>query len=226
MDLSKFNLALFDIFAYLLPGIALLSILSLMETTFLGSSLLSMSYISNLSAFILLIAYYLGHLVHTLAMLLTEKISWLRAPSGGKLSDSVFQQLRERVVKVYEFDVTRMPDQKLATYDTYIFSEKYIIARGRHAVSESLYVRVAFVRSNMVVFALLALVALLSSVSSNGLAIRIDNNLEILDPSLSIPISIISIFIAFIFWDRYKYYTLLRRSSIYVLFMALTAIPT
>lgn len=113
MDLSKFTLALFDIFAYLLPGMALLGILSLVEATFLKTSLLPLSRLGTVPVLITLVAYYLGHLMHALGLLMTGKTPFLRIPRGGDLSDAVFKQLRDRVVKVYDLDVSTMVDQKL-----------------------------------------------------------------------------------------------------------------
>lgn len=221
MDLSKFTLALFDVFAYLLPGIALLGILSLVEATFLGSSLLPLSRLGTLPVLMMLVAYYLGHLVHALAVLLTEKVPWLCAPKGGDLSDAVFKQLRDRVVKVYELDVTDMPGQKLGTLDTYKLADSYIVARDKTAERESLHVRAAFARSSMVVFALLALVALLSF-WSGGLAVRVTSTTEVLSPVMSAVVAFFAGLAAYAFWVRFKSFTLLRRSSIYTLFMALT----
>lgn len=221
MDLSKFTLALFDVFAYLLPGIALLGILSLMEATFLKSSLLPLSRLGTLPVLMMLVAYYLGHLVHALAVLLTERVSWLCAPKGGDLSDAVFKQLRNRVVKVYELDVSPMPNQKLATLDTYKLADSYIVAKDKTAERESLHVRAAFARSSMVVFALLSLLSLLSLLNG-GLSVRVTDSPEMLGTGMSVVVTVFAGLAAYAFWVRFKYFTLLRRSSIYTLFMALT----
>ena len=222
MDLSKFTLALFDIFAYLLPGIALLGILSLTEATFLKSSLLPLSRLGTLPVLVILVAYYLGHLVHTLGVLLTRKDSWLAVAPGGDLSDALFKQLRERVVKVYELDVTPMRDQKLGTLDTYKLADSYIVARDKTAERESLHVRAAFALSSMVVFALLTLVALLS-LGVGGIALRVSpSSREVLGPAMSVLVLLFACLATYAFWKRFEYFTLLRRSSIYTLFMALT----
>lgn len=221
MDLSKFTLALFDIFAYLLPGLALLVILSLVEATFLKTSLLPLSRLGTLPALIILVAYYLGHLIHTLGILVTSKIACLSVPRGGDLSDAVFKQLRDRVVKVYDLDVSTMVDQKLGTLDTYKLADSYIVARDKTAERESLHVRAAFACGSMVIFALLSLVATLAFLDG-GLAVRVTDKAEALDTSLTAAIAVFAGWASYAFWLRYKEFSLLRRSSIYTLFMALT----
>lgn len=221
MDLSKFTLALFDIFAYLLPGMALLGILSLVEATFLKTSLLPLSRLGTVPVLITLVAYYLGHLMHALGLLMTGKTPFLRIPRGGDLSDAVFKQLRDRVVKVYDLDVSTMVDQKLGTLDTYKLADSYVVARDKTAERESLHVRAAFACSSMAIFALLSLVAVLSLLVG-GLTVRVSGKAEDLGPASTIAVAAFAGWAFYAFWLRYREFSLLRRSSIYTLFMALT----
>lgn len=130
MDLSKFTLAIFDIFAYLLPGVILLILSSFIEATFLSSQVLALNKLSDLPIPYLIMAYFLGHLAHGLGTVLTERVQWLRAPAGGDLSREVFDQIRARVVQTFAINSEALPGKKLDALSTYKFADSFVVAKG------------------------------------------------------------------------------------------------
>ncbi|MFC3832847.1 MULTISPECIES: hypothetical protein [Deinococcus] len=222
MDLSKFTLAVFDIFAYLLPGTLLLVLLSVGEATFLSSSTLKLSQFKQLAVPFLIGAYFLGHLANSVGTVLTERVKWLRVPRGGALSDRLFTQIRNRVVLTFGIDVSTLDNQKLETLAVYKFADSFVVAKDKAAERESLLLREAFALSTLGVFVLWSVVGVAAAING-GLAFRIDAAKTMLDRGPTIAITVAALILAFVFWRRYRRFALQRRSSIYTLFMALTA---
>lgn len=94
-------------------------------------------------------------------------------------------------------------------------------SKDKAAERESLLLREAFARSSMgafTVWCLFGIIALFKGGMSYQLAAK-----TTLDRGPIAAITLAAFFIAAVFWRRYIYFTLVRRSSIYTLFMALTA---
>ena len=150
-------------------------------------------------------------------------MKWLRVPRGGALSDELFTQIRNRVVLTFGIDVSTLKNQKLETLAVYKFADSFVVAKDKAAERESLLLREAFALSTLGVFVSWAVVGV-AAVFKGGLAFRIDATTRILlDRGSTIAITGAALVLAFVFWRRYRRFLLLRRSSIYTLFMALTA---
>lgn len=223
MDLSKFTLAVFDIFAYLLPGTLILVLLSVGEATFLSSSALKLSQFKQMAVPFLIGAYFLGHLANSVGTVLTERVKWLKVPRGGELSDALFVQIRNRVVTTFGIDVTTLNNQKLETLAVYKFADSFVVAKDKAAERESLLLREAFALSTLGVFVLWTVVCVVAAFKGS-LIFQIDAvTRTVLDRGVTSAIAGIALALAFVFWRRYRRFALQRRSSIYTLFMALTA---
>lgn len=222
MDLSKFTLAVFDIFAYLLPGLVLLVLASVIEATFFSSQVLALGRLGQLPVPGLIAAYFLGHLGHGLGTVLTKRIRGLDAPRGGDLPRAVFDQIRARVVQTFEIDLEALPDRKLDALSTYKFADSFVVAKDKAAERESLLLREAFALSSMGAFAAWGLVGIAALLFQEGLAYQLTARTT-LERGPTLALAVLAFLIAAAFWRRYVHFALIRRSSIYTLFMALTA---
>ncbi len=72
MSLDKISLTLYDFLGYLLPGYILTFVCSLVESTFFGSDLFSLSRISNNVLPFTVVAYFLGYVAHNIGSLLRD----------------------------------------------------------------------------------------------------------------------------------------------------------
>lgn len=223
MDLSKFTLAVFDILVYLLPGTIALTLFSVFEATFLHTRVLKLSQLGQLPVVFLIVAYFLGHVVNSLGTVMTEKITKLQVPRGGDLSNELFGQIRSRVVSTFGIDVTTLPDQKLEALAVYKFADSFVVAKDKAAERESLLLREAFALSSFGAFTCWTVVSLLA-VIKGGLAFQLNATSSLtLSREVTLAIMTAALTLAYLFWRRYVRFALQRRSSIYTLFMALTA---
>lgn len=222
MDLSKLTVAVFDVFAYILPGLVLLTALSLFEATFLTSNLVPLDRVARAPAVALIAAYFLGQLAHAFAgWLLTHVFPKLPNDKVGGFRKEMFDHTRQRVTDVFNIDVTRFTPTKLKTLEVYQLADSYIVAKEKASERESLIAREGFAKTSLGAFLLSALIVV-STVIHGGLHWRFTAGAGVLPVAATLIVAAILLVVAAVFWRRYVFFHCLKMTSTYAMFLALT----
>ncbi|WP_407543383.1 hypothetical protein Q0M94_26000 (plasmid) [Deinococcus radiomollis] len=222
MDLSKLTVAVFDVFAYILPGLVLLMALSLFEATFLKSGLIPLDRVAKASALALIASYFLGQLAHAFAgWLLIHVLPELPNDRKGGFRKDMFNHTRQRVIEVFNIDVTPFTPAKLQTLEVYQLADSYIATKEKVSERDSLIAREGFAKTSLGAFLLSAL-SVLSTVMRGGLHWRLATGSGSLSVAATLIVGLLLLLIAAVFWRRYVFFHGLKVTSTYALFLALT----
>ncbi len=158
MDLNKVAVTLYDVFGYLLPGYVALLALSIIESTFVGTWLLSLSLLSAHALPFAVVAYFLGQLSHAVAAAVTESRrhrALIQAPRG-RLSPKLSHAVRSELARAYgSADDFLADDDRL---EAYLLADAYVSAAGSGADRDVLVAREGFFKQSIVAFVLVAAV--------------------------------------------------------------------
>ena len=219
MSIEKIGLTLYDFLGYLLPGYVLILSCSLVESTFLGSDLLSLSRVSGNYLPFTIAAYFLGHVSHGIGSVLKDRLYKWFTDRKGRLSSPLFERVRESARNTYE--ISQDPGSSLAPLETYLLADSYIVASGGSPERDILTVREGFHKASMVAFGFL-LVVLLSCLGLGGAKIQTQpGTFTRLSPLLTGVLALVTTIMTLVFRRGFMFFNRLKINKILTVFLAL-----
>lgn len=222
MDLSKLTLAIFDVLAYLLPGLALLVVVALLEATFANTGMLRLDRVARAPAAALVAAYFLGQVAHGFAgWMLRGPMARLPGARGPGLRKELFDHVRQRVTEVYGIALATFDPPKLQTLEVYQLADSYLATREKTAERESLVAREGFAKTSFGAF-VLAAGAMVAMGLRGGLHWRLANGSGEISLASTLLLAVVLLLVAAVFWRRYVFFHGLKMTNTYTMFLALT----
>jgi hypothetical protein len=217
MNSEKLNLTLFDILGYLLPGFLVIFCLSLIESTFFHSSLLSLASLGNDWFLVTLAAYFSGHICHIIASLV--KVGFINHLGAKNRSENyLYKKFKQAAISTYQLDLKEADN--LSSLDFYLLADSYVVASGGSDERNSLIVREGFYKTTTIAFGFLFLTTL-CSIFSGGLKVQMEiGNVLYLGIITTIVLVVISFLIFLIFGNRFIFYNRMKLNNTYLLFLA------
>jgi len=216
MNSDKLGLTLFDILGYLLPGYILVSCGSVIEATFLGSSLLSFSAIGNSIFFFTIVAYYGGHLCHIVSSLIKDRF-FRHIGQEYRQNSSLYKRFRDAVIDTYNLNTK----DKLDSLDLYLLADSYIIASGALDERNSLLAREGFYKAGTSAFGFLS-ITVFSSIFVGGTRLQIEPGVvQLLGITPTIVFVLLSLIMFLLFANRFVFYNRMKLQNTYNLFLAI-----
>ena len=216
MNLDKVGITLYDLIGYLLPGYVWLIALSIIEATFLRSTVLSLSNFGRHAVPFTVVAYYLGQISHSLgSQLQVWKKDWFKKDDtlmGAFVAERVEQILKEMYV---------FKDQaKLDKRHTVLLAEGYVLASGGSPERDVLQSREGFFKASMVGVGFLAL-TLVCTLVKHGVHLHINPQLIVqYSPGKSALMAFALSGVALLFRGRMNFFRAIRENTSLALFLA------
>jgi hypothetical protein len=160
MKPDSLGFTFFDLLGYVLPGIVVLLGISVLDTTMMSGNSLALSKLTEFWPLTVIVAYFLGHVAHSLGRTLKGKL-YRKLLSTKRYRSKV---LREPVKKALQKDYPDvvLEGKEVRQVDRFMLADIYVDIRGgtqnRH-VFEAL---VSFHKASMVAFSFLSLIMVLT----------------------------------------------------------------
>jgi len=218
MNFEKITVTLFDIFGYILPGIVLLFGFSVLEATFVGNGILSLSALGNSLVGTTIAAYYLGQISHRIgSWLKTNRYKWFER-NKPRLSKVLYYTVRNELIETYSLNLR--DDQKIDSLETYLLAETYLVSKGDVSERDSLLAREGFHKTSMIAFTLVAIM-LLSTCLAGGMKIQVSPNSAVCyELWETIAFGLLFLFSAGIFRQGFIFYNGIKMNNILLLSLA------
>jgi hypothetical protein len=219
MGIEKISLTLYDLLGYLLPGYVLLFVCSLIEATFLDSSLLNLSRITDDLLPSVIVAYFLGHACHGVGSLLRDSLHKWFSGRELHLSSSLFERAREVAKDAYGARLAE--DEKLDTLETYLLADSYLVASECVIDRDTMIAREGFFKASMVSFGALFIV-LLCSLIVGGVKIQTEPGIFVdLAWIATTVLAVIILGLTLLFRKRFIFFNRLKINRTLLTFLAL-----
>lgn len=222
MTFDKISLTFFDVLSYLLPGYILLFALSVIESSFFGTSLLAFSHLESGWFFSSVVAYFLGQTCHRLG----SKIKSLRPNwfenHEQRLIRPVYYYIRSLLAEMHPIEFKE--EERLHSFETYLMAESYIVASGKNAELDSLLTREGFHKTSMVAFGFTT-IAFFSTLFVGGTRIQVNptayTDLGLIGTLICLSVLLI---MTISFWQGFVFYNRLKINNILMLAMTLRSL--
>jgi hypothetical protein len=219
MDTEKLGLTLFDILGYLIPGYLVVFTISIIEATFLKTSLISLSTIGSHVFLFSLMAYFLGIICHGFSALAKEKWNKLFSTDQNRLSLLLSERFSEAIADLFNIKPDNN-DQKLNHLDNYLLADSYILTEGFGEERMSLMVREGFFKTSMCAFLISTLVSI-ASLFVGGLSIQTDiGKITAIGIIPTLICAVFSFGITVLFRDRFIFYNRIKINNTALIFLA------
>lgn len=219
MSLDKISLTLYDFLGYLLPGYVLILVCSLVESTFLGTNLFSLSCITDNLLPITVIAYFLGQASHGIGSLLKEwRYGWF-SDRSLRLSSPLLERVQEVAKDTY--GVKLGDGEKLDTLELYLLADSYVVASGGSIERDVLMAREGSFKASMVAFGFLSLV-LFSSLIVGGTKIQAQpGTFTRLTWITTTALAVVTLCLTLLFRRRFVFFNRVKVNNALLAFLAL-----
>lgn len=163
--LKNIQITLYEIFGYLLPGIILLTAISIFFWTFLSDLTPPILYQLKFEYWmlILLISYFLGHIAQALAnvvdeiLCLNENFVFLKK-NKEKLPDIIVQEAKSKITQILGIDLEyKIRDEKIRNEWLFRICDKIVVQYGSIENRELYVYREGFYRGSIISFFVLFL---------------------------------------------------------------------
>lgn len=216
MNLDKVGITLYDLIGYLLPGYVWLIALSIIEATFLRSTVLSLSNFGRHAIPFTIVAYFLGQISHSLgSQLQVWKKNWFKKDDtlmGAFVAERVGQILRE----MYVFKDQAKLDKHLAV----LLADGYVLASGGSPERDVLQSREGFFKASMVGFGFLTL-TLFCTLIKHGVHLHINPQLIVqYSPGKTVLMALALGGVMLLFRSRMNFFRAIRENTSLALFLA------
>ena len=221
MDFEKLGLKLFDFLGYLLPGIITLFGLSFLEMNFLNSDILSLTRLINNSIIALLLAYFIGHICHSLGTIVQNWTFSLLPKNKSRLEKDFYNQIRLRVANKYNIDLSSRENQKLNTLETYLIADQAVLTSGKATEREQFIALSGFYKGSFISLSILSLIFISTLIKGGAILILGGNNIikfTFLQTSI---VCIILVLITYLFLNRYRFFNQLKMNSTLISFLVI-----
>ena len=221
MNLNNITLSLFDILGYLLPGYVVLVAISLGESTFLESDLLSFLNIHNNLIIFSVVAYFFGQMCHTVASEIQNRNPKLFRASSYGLSNGLYRKVRRAAEEKYDLKIDNADN--VHKRELFLLADAYVVTAGDVQERNSLQAREGFSKTSMAAFSLLFLVLITAWLFKGGVTLRTDPSIDTAISAFStLLFAGLALLSTVLFWRRFLFFNRLKVNSIQLLFFAHT----
>jgi hypothetical protein len=224
LGLDKITLTLYDLLGYLLPGYILLFACSILEASFYGTSMFSLSHMGKNPILSVIVAYFLGQISHAIASIIkSKKHRWFNDRGRYGLNPQINKRVVTALKETYAIDLE--PNQELSRLDVYLLADNYILASGGSVERDILTSREGFFKSSMFAFFVLG-IAIFSTLFSRMPRIQIEPTNYVLLTKLSIvTVAIAFLLLSWLFRERFIFFNRAKSSNALLTFLALRSLP-
>ena len=219
MSLNSITLTLFDIFGYILPGFVVLFAVSIFESSFTSLQLLNFTESSRSILTSTVVAYFLGHLCHSLAEGLYRIVNHFLKLEGDKLSEGLYRKLRKAEEEVYEVKITS-DDQGAHRKEVYLMADSFLAAAGNVKERDSLVAREGFAKSSTAAFMILTLVLIVTLFKGGATIQTASQAAHTFNVWTSFIFVVLTGITTSIFFARFVFFRRLKINNIQLLFLA------
>lgn len=218
MNIEKFETTLYDMLANILPGYLLVLCFSIIEATYLKTSLFALSVIGEELLIFTIFAYFLGQIGHSLISLLKEKKQPWFSDRKHRLKNYLYDAVCEAAIDSYGLNNIKISD--IDRLDSFMLAENYLLVSGEPPGRETLIAREGFLKSSMFGTTVLSFTAI-GALIKHGIVIQIEpGQYSGLGFIATILIAVTLIGITLLFRNRMMFFNRLKVNSILLMFLA------
>lgn len=228
--LDKLSLTLYDLLVSILPGYVLIFTLSVIEATFIGSSVICLSRINDNPFIFTVIAYFLGQASHSTGDLVKKNFGSLFKDKNNPLStsgkptehDNVLYEIIINALKS-TYHIQLAPNSELNDLQVTLLADNYVLAKGGSQERDIMIAREGFFKASMIAFGIFSLTSLVSVIMKGKIVLQtVPGNITTLYCGAAIIILLISVFLTYLFMQRFIFFNRIRKNLSLLLFLALT----
>lgn len=249
MNFDKISVTLYDLLGYLLPGYILVIALAVLESTFLGSTLLTLQGIKSNPLPFSVVAYFLGQFCHAMGTTLKTKLrphsktiqdkisefptgtgqkrrlkKWLAIiePCGAPMDENLEAEVEKEICAAFELTPNQLGEGgSRRDLNTYLLADGFILALGVGGEREIFQAREGFFKAATIAFLVLA--ALFgSSILVGGASInRTATDTAGVNWWQAVLLGSACFGFALIAWGRRAFFSCLKKTHVKLLFLAL-----
>ncbi len=202
--IEKLNATLYDVLGYLLPGLIVLGALAIAEATFFDGRFLSIETIHQRWVLFMLIAYYLGHAVQSIAANLQSRFHTRLTSTKGRLGMPLYNQAKNMVRERHHFSDEEM--KSIHTYEVCLLSDAYTVMSAASGERDVLVSREGFYRGSTVAFLVLCGVLLVAGIHGGAHFYSTPDARWDVDRVETLMLSVGSLLVAILMFDRFKFF--------------------
>ncbi len=249
MNFDKISVTLYDLLGYLLPGYILVMALAVLESTFLGSTLLTLQGIKSNPLPFSVVAYFLGQFCHAMGTTLKTKLRphaktiqqkigessittrrkrrlerWLAVvePCGAPIDENLETEVEKEICAAFEITPDQLGEAgSRRDLNTYLLADGFILASGVAGEREIFQAREGFFKAATVAFLLLAALFGASILVGGASINRTATDAVGVNWWQALTLGGACFGFALIAWGRCAFFSCLKKTHVKLLFLAL-----